>query len=77
MDFIIATCNVTGLCNTIKRKSIWQFLTAKKCDIIFLQETRSSLNNLKLWEMERVGKIIWSHGTTNNKGVAILLSNVV
>ena len=71
MGLIIATCNVAGLGNDKKRKSIWQFLRANKFDIIFLQETHLSLNKLKLWEMEWGGKIIWSHSTTNSKGVAI------
>ena len=71
MDLIIATYNVAGLGNDIKRKTIWQFLRANKFDIIFLQETHSSPNKLKLWEMEWGGKIIWSRGTTNSKGVAI------
>ena len=48
MDLIIATYNVAGLGNDMKRKSIWQFLRANKFDIIFLQETHSSPNKLKL-----------------------------
>ena len=59
MDLMIATY-VAGLGNDIKRKSIWQFLKANKFDIIFLQETHSSTNKLKLWKMEWGGKIIWS-----------------
>ena len=58
MELIIATCNVAGLGNDIKRKSISQFLRANKFDIIFLQETLSSLSKLKLLEMKWGGKII-------------------
>ena len=59
------------LSNDIKSKSIRQFLTANKFDIIFLQEAHLSPNKLKLREMEWGSKIIWNHGTTNSKGVAI------
>ena len=48
MDLTIATYNVADLGNDIKRKRIWQFLRAYKFDIIFLQETHSSPNKLKL-----------------------------
>ena len=42
MDLIIATYNIAGLGNDIKRKSMWQFFKTNKFDIIFLQETNSS-----------------------------------
>ena len=52
MDLFIATYNVAGLGNDIKCKNTWQFLRANKFVIIFLEETHSSPNKLKLWEIE-------------------------
>jgi len=39
--------------------------------VISLQETHSCSTDEKLWS----GKIFYSHGTTNSKGVAVLFKN--
>lgn len=39
-----------------------------------IQETHCSNTEEKLWEMEWGGKIIWSHGSTRSRGVAIMFS---
>ena len=41
---------------------------------IFLQETHSSKQCAILWEAEWGGKALFSHGTTNSKGVIILIN---
>jgi len=71
MSLVVATYNVTGLGSDIKRKSIWQFLKTSSFQIILLQETHSFSTTERLWEMEWGGDILWSHGSTRSKGVAI------
>ena len=56
-----------------KRKSIFYFLKQKNYDIIFLQETHSCFNDEKLWQYEWGGKLFFSHGENNSKGVTILI----
>ena len=43
-------------------------------DVIFLQETYSTQNVEAIWKSEWRGSIIYSHGTTHSKGVAILFN---
>ena len=43
-----------------------------KSDVIFLQETYSSAQKLKSWEVEWGGKMIGGHGTNHSRGVMIL-----
>ena len=50
--------NVRGLNKMIKRRQIFQWLHQQKPDVVFLQETYSSAQNLKSWEAEWGGKLI-------------------
>ena len=56
-----------GLNKTSKRRQIFRWL-----HVIFLQETYSSTQTIKLWESEWGGKILASHGSTHSRGVMIL-----
>ena len=74
--FNILSLNVRGLRDSKKRREIFRWLKryyngAKS--IIFLQETHSVQQDVKTWEREWGSTIIMSHGTSNSKGVAILL----
>jgi exonuclease III len=42
-----------------------------------LQETHSTKNDEKIWEQEWCGKIFFSHGESNSKGVAILFPTIL
>ena len=67
------TLNVRGIGNQKKRRAIfdhYRFLS----DFLVLQETHSSKEIEQIWESEWGGRIIYSHGTTNARGVAILIS---
>ena len=66
-----ASYNVNGLRKNPKRKSISYFLKEKNYDVKFLQETHSCFNDEKLWQYEWGGKLFFSHGENNSKGVAI------
>ena len=72
MVFNVLSLNARGLNKTIKRRQIFRWLHQKKSDIVFLQETYYSAQNLKSWEAEWGGKMIGSHGTNHSRGVMIL-----
>ena len=71
-DIKIVSLNVRGLRESSKRREMFNFLKKSNADIICLQETHSCYeeeeNWCKLWGSE----IVFSHGNTNSRGVAIL-----
>nr|CAB3264543.1 pol-like protein [Phallusia mammillata] len=74
MYFTVASFNVSGIRDPIKRKSIFKFIREKKFQIVLIQETHCSDRDEKLWQLEWGGEVVWSHGTNRSKGVAILFS---
>ena len=64
--------NTRGIVNDKKRRAIFD-KHRFHADILILQETHSSPDFEKVWESEWGGKIIFSHGSTQSKGVAILV----
>ena len=59
-----------------KKRNGWlslNFSKRKKNSIILLQETHSVPTDVETWRREWGGEILYSHGTFNSKGVAILL----
>ena len=72
----VITLNVRGLKDSKKRREIFRWLkryhNGSNC-IALLQETHSEEKNLNIWESEWGSKIFASHGTSNARGVAILL----
>ena len=75
MVFSVLSLNVQGLNKTIKQRQIFLWLHQEKPDVVFLQETYSCAQNLKLWEAEWGGKMIGSHGTNHSRGVMILFKS--
>jgi exonuclease III len=74
--FSILCLNTNGLRNDSKRKSLLRWLKTyyqAEEKIIFLQETHTNSANEKAWENDWAGDIIFSHGTNDSKGAAILL----
>jgi len=65
--------NVRGINNEKKRKLIFQWLKQQYPGIILLQETHSTSSDEALWAKEWGNEIIYSHGTNNSRGVAILV----
>ena len=62
--------------NRCKRSVIFQLLKDTKCDIALLQETHiSSAAECIQWNRETDGKGHWSIGTSNARGVGILIRN--
>ena len=74
MPLRIATVNVRGLANDFKRKKMFNYFHRKELDIIMIQESHSSKNKHKLWKAQYGGRIYFSHGETNARGVAILIN---
>jgi len=59
-----------------KRRTVFTWCRKRKADIIFLQETHSTLNTDVQWKNEWGAEIITCHGSSNARGVAVLIRNV-
>ena len=64
--------NCRGLGNSIKRRSIFQWLKTYHHGITLLQETHSTESSENSWRREWGGDIVFSHGSSSARGVAIL-----
>ena len=73
MSTKVLSLNVCGLHDKIKRRAIFNY-SRDHADIICLQETHSSKEDEQAWELEWGGKVIFSHGERNARGVCILIS---
>lgn len=69
----VTSHNVKGLQNEKKRRKLFNHYHEHKFDIILLQETHSIPENEVFWKAEWGGNIFFSHGSSNSRGVAILL----
>ena len=68
------TFNARGLGDNVKRKLIFDWLKEKHKGIVLLQETHSVKEREKMWINQWGGNIVFSHGSSNSRGVAILIS---
>ena len=73
----IISLNVRGISNFKKRRTIFTWCRRKNADVIFLQETHSSKATEVQWKNEWGGKMLFSHGSPNSCGTAILINNKV
>ena len=71
VDFL--SCNVWGIGNEKKREKVFNYIKKHTSSnaVIFLQETHSTKKDEMLWKLQWHGNIIFSHGSSNNKGVLI------
>ena len=69
----IGTFNVKGLRDSKKRRKIFHHLHQTQYDVICLQETHSTENDEKLWRSKFGGKIFYDHGSSNSRGVMIMI----
>lgn len=65
MAFSVLSLNVRGLNKTIKRRQVFRWLHQQKSDVVFLQETYSSTQNIKSWKAEWGDKMIGAHATNH------------
>ena len=71
--FALISQNVRGLREKMKRNIIFEQMK-EKADIIFLQETHSTPDQEERWKTESGCKTLFSHGSSNARGVMILFS---
>ena len=77
MPLKLATFNCRGMQDPIKRRKIFHYMRSIDCDIIFLQETHSSVDDEKFWK-NQWGELAWfSSHSSNSCGVSILIRNSV
>ena len=62
-DFKLVSLNVRGLRSINKRKALFMWLTKQRADIVFHQETYSSIEDEKFWNTQWKGKMLFSHGS--------------
>ena len=72
MTLSIVSNNVKGLRGDLKRQKLFIFFADINSSFTCLQETHSDLTCEGRWKGEWGGNIIFSHGTSNSMGVAIL-----
>ena len=65
--------NVRGLSNLKKRRSVFTWCKNRKGDIVFIQETHCSKECQNKWKSEWGGKVFFSNGESNARGVSILI----
>ena len=68
----IVTFNVNGLAEKVKRRQIFDYIRRKEVDICFLQETHFTKVNQRIVKSELGGNVLFAHGESNARGVAIL-----
>ena len=70
----LVTCNVRGLQNDAKRRETFHYFHIKNFDIIFLQETHSTVKNETVWSAQWGSKIRFAHRSSSAGGTAILIN---
>ena len=69
------TLNARGLIEKQKRDQIMLWIKNQKADVIFLQETHYTKSIIPFIETEWSGSLFHSFGTSNSRGVSVLISN--
>ena len=71
----ISSLNVRGCGDTKKRRQVFLWLREKSFNIYFLQETHSTRDCEYIWKNEWGYQVLYTHGSSMSKGVAILFNN--
>ena len=74
-QFTFLSLNVRGIRDKVKRRNIFEWCKSKGSDVVFLQETYSTVEVEERWKLEWDGQIIFSHGSNHSKGVMVLISS--
>ena len=72
-DFKLLLLNVRGIRSATKRKALFTWLNERRYDIIFLQETYSTVDVEDIWRTQWRGKLFFAHGSNHSCGVMILV----
>ena len=70
----VITCNARGLSEIEKCRKLFKNFHEAKYDIILLQETHCTKEKEKIWRSQWDANIVFSNGTSNARGVAVLFS---
>ena len=70
----IISFNANGLQAEVRRQRTLMWATHQRVDILMLQETHSTPNEESDWRHDWKGEIYLSHGTSNSRGVGILVA---
>lgn len=73
----VVSLNVNGLNIPHKRRILFDHLRKTKADLFLIQETHSTPDSAKRWELEWGSKAFFCHGTKSSRGVAILVSRTL
>ena len=74
LDIKCLSVNTRGLNKSVKRQSVFRWIHNPNVHFTFLQETHSWKLSADAWSAEWGGKVFFSHGTSNSKGVMILIN---
>ena len=73
MALKILSVNVNGIRSEVKRRAVFNYVW-QRADIACIQETHSKPEDEQTWKMQWGGDILFSHGQSNSRGVAIIIS---
>ena len=73
-DFKIASLNLNGAGDIKKRMELYELMKLKCIDVMFVQETHSTVSNEAAWRSEWGGEVMLSSLSSVSGGVAVLLS---
>ena len=65
-----------GIADNAKRRAIFEN-SRFNADLLILQETHSTIESEKVWRNEWGGDVIFSHGTSNARGIAIFIKKEI
>ena len=74
IDINIYSLNCNGLNEDVKRKAVFEKLKKKGDGIFMLQETHCTTENEQKWRREWGNHMYFSNGTSNARGVAIIIT---
>ena len=77
IDLRVGCLNANGLGDKTKRNLVLNWLKNKNETIIFLQESHSTPETERLWELDWGGDIVFNHGTSNSTGIAVLFNQSI
>jgi len=77
MPLKLSSFNCRGIQDSFKRKKVFHYLKSIGCDIVFLQETHSSLIDENLWKTHWGEQAWFNSYASNSRGVAILIRNSI
>ena len=72
VNFKILSLNVRGIRSSVKRKALFLWLNKQRANIVFLQETYSTVEVEATWNTQWKGKKFYAHGTNHSCGVLVL-----